>query len=379
MTAKRRVCYLSGTRADFGLMVPTLRLIQQRSTLDLSLLVTGMHLSEQFGLTVREIEAEGFEILARMPCEFVSATGAQMARNIGSMLLGFVDVLEASPPDVLLVLGDRGEMLAGALAAIHLGIPVVHIHGGERSGTIDESIRHAISKLAHWHMVATQESRDRLVRMGEKEEQVLVVGAPGLDGLRELASISRDELCSESGIEPGGKIALLVFHPVLYEAEAAGQQVRTTAQTAMDCGYQVVALMPNADAGNTSIREVLMGLQEPGRFIVKTHLSRQMFVSWLACVDALIGNSSSGIIEAATFGTPVVNLGSRQNMRERNDNVIDTPIEASAIRRALGVCAGQQRKSKPNRYGDGLAGTRITDFLVRIDLSCGQQAKCNAY
>lgn len=174
----RRICYLTGTRADFGLMSSTLHAIAKDPRLDLNLLVTGMHLSPRYGHTVDEIEAEGFVIAARLPVELDDISAAGMAVNLGRMLQGFVPALQAVEPDILLLLGDRGEMLAGAIAAIHLGIPVAHLHGGERSGTVDEPVRHAISKLSHLHFVATQEARDRLVCMGEQSMNVHVVGAP---------------------------------------------------------------------------------------------------------------------------------------------------------------------------------------------------------
>ena len=195
----RKVCYITGTRADFGLMQSTLQRIQQSETLELSLIVTGMHLLPEYGLTVVQIEAANLPVAARVAVEDGLPTGALMARNVGRMLIGFVEALEKIDPDIVLVLGDRGEMLAGALAAIHLDIPVVHIHGGERSGTVDEPVRHAISKLAHFHFVATDESKTRLVRMGEAADRISVVGAPGLDDLKDAALTGLEKLCAGAG------------------------------------------------------------------------------------------------------------------------------------------------------------------------------------
>lgn len=379
MNAPRHLCYLTGTRADFGLMASTLRLIDADPRFALSVLVTGMHLAPEFGLTVREIEAEGFDIQGRVPCEMANADGGQMARNIGVMLQGFVDVLQQRRPDALLVLGDRGEMLAGALAAAHLGIPVVHLHGGERSGTVDEPVRHAISKLSHLHLTATADARDRLIRMGERADRVTVVGAPGLDGLVTLAARDRAGLCAQEGLDPAARLALLVFHPVLQEAARAGEQMRLIAQALVDSGHQVLALMPNADAGSTEVRMALQAFAAPRRFVVKTHLPRPEFVAWMAQVDLMIGNSSSGIIEAASFGTPVINLGSRQNMRERNANVQDLPVEASALRAALAAVPARAAQPHVNLYGDGRTGPRIVDYLASVALTPELLDKCNAY
>jgi len=208
----RKVCYVSGTRADFGLMQSTLQAIHTHSELELSLIVTGMHLAPGYGDTVADIERAGLPVSIRVPLDMEPATGATMARNVGRMLTAFVDAFETLTPDVVLLLGDRGEMLAGALAAIHLNIPVVHIHGGERSGTVDEPVRHAISKLSHWHCTATADAAERLVRMGERREQVFVTGAPGLDGLDALATVPRATLLAQAGLRTDAPLALMVYH-----------------------------------------------------------------------------------------------------------------------------------------------------------------------
>ena len=198
----RKIIYVSGTRADFGLIESTLLLAQENPELDVSICVTGMHLSPRFGETVKEIEQSGLRICGRIPVDTEKTSGASMARAIGTELNAMVDVFEKEQPDLVLVLGDRGEQLAGALTAIHLNIPVAHLHGGERSGTVDEPVRHAISKLAHYHFAATEGSKERLVRMGEQEDHIFVTGAPGLDGLQAMAQRSREELCGEQKLNP---------------------------------------------------------------------------------------------------------------------------------------------------------------------------------
>lgn len=374
----RRICYLTGTRADYGLMASTLRAIDADQRLQLQLIVTGMHLSHRYGSTVVEIEKDGFTIGARVPVELGDTSAAGMAMNLGHMLLGFVPALQVIRPDLLLLLGDRGEMLAGALAAIHLGIPVAHLHGGERSGTVDEPVRHAISKLTHLHLVATFDARDRLVRMGERGDRVHVVGAPGLDGLLDVTRLDRADLCREVGFDPALPIGLLVFHPVLQEAKEAANQMRAVIAAAK--GIQLLALMPNSDAGSEGVRrELTAAATADGKVCVRTHLQRHEYIAWLAACDVLLGNSSSGIIEAASFGTPVVNIGSRQNMRERNLNITDVPVEIDAIRTALTGALAHGRFAPTNVYGDGHAGPRIVDVLATTTLSSGLMAKCNAY
>ncbi len=373
----RRICYLTGTRADFGLMSSTLHAIDRDPRLDLKLLATGMHLSPRYGHTVDEIEAEGFAIAARVPVELEGASAAGMAVNVGLMLQGFVPALQAIDPDIVLLLGDRGEMLAGAIAAIHLGIPIAHLHGGERSGTVDEPVRHAISKLSHLHFVATQEARDRLVRMGEQSTNVHVVGAPGIDGLLEVKPLDRVALCLTAGFDPAKPIGLLVYHPVLQEAIDADRQVCEVLSAAE--GLQLLALMPNSDAGSEAVRRQLTQAAETGQVVLRTHLRREEYIGWLSCCDVLLGNSSSGIIEAASFGTPVVNIGTRQNMRQRNANVTDVPAKLNEVRRALVESLAHGRYPLVNVYGDGQAGPRIVDLLATKPITPDLMAKCNGY
>ena len=374
----RRVYYLTGTRADFGLMRSTLEKIHTSTDLALGVMVTGMHLDPRYGQTVREIEASGLPIVARIPVPLNGNDGAAMAKAIAAALAGSVDALAAGRPDALLVLGDRGEMLAGALAALHLNIPVVHLHGGELSGTVDEPVRHAISKLAHYHFVATQKSRDRLVRMGEPADSVFVTGAPGLDDLNPKGTTPRADLMRAAGFDPARPIALVVFHPVVQDAAVAGDQARDLLSAVADVeGLQGLFFLPNADAGSEAIRSVFENAG--GRFQSRVHLERATFHDWLAAADVLVGNSSSGIIEAASFGLPVVNVGDRQRNRERNANVRDVPPArtsvAAAVRDALR--GGRQRAS--NVYGDGRAGERVVDLLRRLPMGAEILRKQNAY
>ncbi len=375
----RRICYVTGTRADFGLMASTLRALADDERVRLTLLVTGMHLSSRHGRTVDEIVAAGLSIAAHVDVDLDDTGGAAMARNIGRMLIGFVDALQRERPDLVVVLGDRGEMLAGALAAIHLNVPVAHIHGGERSGTVDEPVRHAITKLSHLHLVATDEARNRLVRMGERPEHIYLVGAPGLDDLVGLATTNRVDLCRAAGLPVDRPLALLVFHPVLAEASRAAAQAQAIVDALAAENVATIALMPNSDAGNEGVRDVLARAADAESFVVEAHLPRPTFVSWMACCDVMIGNSSSGIIEAATFGTPVVNVGSRQNLRERNANVTDIEAEAGALRSAIRAALAAGRLPAGNRYGDGRAGRRIVEVLAESELSATLLNKSNAY
>lgn len=375
----RTVVYVTGTRADYGLMRRTLQAISARPDMTLSLVVTGMHLDPAFGLTVREIERDGFAIADRVSIA-AGDGGGSMARGIATMIAGFVDAFERAKPDIVLLLGDRGEMLAGAIAAAHLNIAVAHIHGGERSGTIDEPVRHAISKLAHLHLAATEESANRLVRMGEAETRVSIVGAPGLVGLASEPDRSRAELAAEVGFDLAKPTALMVYHPVHSEAGSAGDGTTAVLDALEAEQLQVVALMPNSDSGAAGIRAVLTDRAKGVSWLsLHTHLERRRFTAWMAEADVMVGNSSSGIIEAATFGTPVVNIGQRQQLRERNANVVDVPVAKAEIQAAVQAALANGRFAPANVYGDGGSDSRIADLLATVPLGQSLLAKCNAY
>ncbi|MFC5299831.1 UDP-N-acetylglucosamine 2-epimerase [Azospira restricta] len=376
----RRICYVTGTRADFGLMRRTLEAIRDSGDLGLSIVATGMHLDERYGLTIREIEAAGLPVSARVDLEGARVTdGATMARDVGRMTIGMVEAFQRIAPDIVLLLGDRGEMLAGAIAALHLNIPIAHVHGGERSGTIDESVRHAISKLSHFHFVATEESRTRLVRMGERPERIHVTGAPGLDGIEEDASIGRGDLLAGMKLDPLRPVALFVFHPVVQEAECAGADASEILACLARHGLQLVALRPNSDAGSSEVVLALERWRHDPSVRVVTHLPRDAFVSWMAAADLMVGNSSAGIIEAASFGTPVINVGSRQNLRERNANVIDVEARAEALDGAVRRALQCGHFAIRNIYGDGHAGGRIVSHLRGLPLDPSVLSKANAY
>ncbi|MDE2123414.1 MAG: UDP-N-acetylglucosamine 2-epimerase (hydrolyzing) [Betaproteobacteria bacterium] len=407
----RRILYLSGTRADFGLMRQTLRTAAAHAGLEVAVAVTGMHLHPDYGHTVDDIVASGVRIAARIPSDVGARDGAGMARAISQTLAGLVPVLQAERPDALLLLGDRGEMLAGAIAALHLGVPSIHLHGGERSGTVDEPVRHAISKLAALHFCATAESRERLIAMGEEPQRVHVVGAPGLDDLSDALHLPREAALralqtalarqsphpnpphawGEGGLLQAGRgslaerpYALVLFHPVVQQAGDAAAQTQALLDGLRAAGagpaFSVIWLAPNADAGSGHIEALLRSQQWPG-FHRITHLPRADYLAALRHAAVLAGNSSSGIIEAASLGTPVVNVGSRQNFRERNANTVDVTPQAGAIEAAIrqAVAHGPWPHHAGNVYGDGQSAARIAHLLATLALSADLLHKVNRY
>lgn len=381
----RSVFYVTGTRADFGLMADVLARIHAHPGLQLKLAVTGMHLSPAFGDTVREIEARGLPIVARIPTEVESRSPAAMARGIGQMVVALTEVLEREHPDLMLLVGDRGEMLAGAIAALHLGIPNVHLHGGERSGTVDEPVRHAITKLSHWHFVATATSRERVIRLGERPEHVWVTGAPSLDGLGAVLDAPRGQTLARLGLGAGARYALVLFHPVVQQMHDAATQTHALAEAlervAGEHDLQLVWLEPNADAGSGGILQALDAATARlgDRLVRITHLAREHYLEALRHAEVLVGNSSSGIIEAASLGTPVVNIGDRQRCRERNANTRDCRVDVLAIEGALRQALLHGRSSPTNVYGDGHAIERIIRLLVETPLAADLLEKVNTY
>ena len=375
--AHRKIIYLSGTRADFGLMKSTLLLLNRK--VDLSLVVTGMHLDTNFGNTLDDIRAAGLRICGEVPVDVKTRTPQSMAAGVGDCLKGLTALLQKEKPDILVVLGDRGEMLAGAIAALHLGIVCVHIHGGERSGTVDEPVRHAISKLSSYHLVATDESRERLIRMGERPDSVQVTGAPGLDGITGQATLSPDEARLALNLPAGQPFLLTIFHPVVQQASDAYAQTMWLVRALNNVGWPVVWSEPNADAGSLGILQALADQPLLAGSYRVAHLERSLFCAAMKHCAVMVGNSSAGIIEAASFGTPVVNVGSRQHLRERNLNVLDVPPEPVAIEAAIRQAMLHGKWPCHNKYGDGLAGARIAGHLMTLSLDRTVLEKTNTY
>ena len=376
---QRRILYLTGTRADFGLMLATLQRLQATPGLQVQVAVTGTHLSPAHGQTVDEVRASGLPVLAEIPVDVLTRTGASMALAIADVTRGMTQLLERARPDALLLLGDRGEMLAGAIAALHVGVPAVHVHGGERSGTVDEPVRHAISKLASYHCVATQAARERLLKMGEDQARIVLTGAPGLDGLQALAAASREDTLAALGLPPGQEFVLALFHPVVQQAGEAAQQTRSLLQALAGLGLPVLWLEPNADAGAREILAALAAAQLPPGSRRLQHLPRAQFCAAIRHCAVMAGNSSSGIIEAASFGTPVVNVGSRQHMREHGPNVADVATDAADILAALRAARSHGRWPCDNPWGDGHAGERIARALATWPLDRAVLEKTNSY
>jgi GDP/UDP-N,N'-diacetylbacillosamine 2-epimerase (hydrolysing) len=374
----RRIVYVSGTRAEFGLMEGALHLLHKREDVDLKIIPTGMHLSGIYGNTIGDIRDSGLDIAVTIPVLSDEGTGAATAVALGRLLIELVPALQRLNPDAVLITGDRGEMLTTALAAAHLNKHIFHVHGGERSGTLDESIRHAISKLSHYHLVATEESKNRLTRMGERSDRIWVTGAPGIDDLYSVTITERSDLYRKVGFDPERTTVLLIYHPVLMSCEEAGFEFSAILEGVMKQNCQVLCLMPNSDGGSNLIRKEIQSIDSPS-VIVRKHMPRLEYLSWMMNVDAMVGNSSSGIIEAASFGTPVINVGTRQNLRERNRNVVDIEVDSTQVSNAVANARKHGKFERLNIYGDGLASHRIVKIVAETQLLKDDLYKANTY
>ena len=369
---KRRVAYVTGTRADYGLFSEALKRIREHPELELGLIVTAMHLEPQFGMTVAEIESDGMPIVARVRSLEADDTGAAQARSVGRVLIGITDALAEFQPEVLVVLGDRGEMLAGAAAAVHLGIAVAHVHGGEVSGTVDELVRHAITKLSHVHFTATEDAAHRIRKMGERPENVHVVGAAGLDYLRRFEPIPDAEISRDVGFDVMRPFIIFTQHPVTGEVDEAAAQMRTSLRALEYSGLQVVATYPNSDAGGRAMIDVLKEWKGDWLHVFPS-LGQRKFATLLKRAKAMVGNSSSGIIEAPFFGVPAVNVGTRQAGRLRAGNVVDVTYDTAAMREAIDCAVNdaafrERVLTSPSPYGDGHAGERIVEVLGALEI-----------
>lgn len=360
-----RLLVVTGTRADFGLWIPVLREAASRPGVEPVLLATAMHLDDRFGSTIAAVRAGGWRVAAEVPCTPVNDGRAEMAAAIGQAMIGMAPVIEREAPTWLLVLGDRGEQLAAAIAAAHLGVPVAHLHGGEVTrGVIDDMVRDLLTRIAALHLAATAEAAVRLAAMGEQRWRILQVGAPGLDLLASEARGDLVALRARLGLAEGPYL-LVVQHPETVGVTDPAAQLDATIGAVAATGLPAVALFPNADAGGRAMIERLHAA--PRSVTVLPSLPRPDYVTLLAGAAALVGNSSSAIIEAPLLRVPAVNVGSRQEGRTRGDNVVDVAADRAAIEAAIARVLDprfRENLSGMSPYGDGSAAPRIVDALL---------------
>ncbi len=334
---KRTIAVVTVARSDYGIYRSVLRAIAAEPDLELRIIATGMHLSPEFGMTARMIEEDGYAISDRVEMLLSGDSPESIAKSTGLGVIGFSQVFGRARPDFLVVLGDRFEMYAAALAALPFKIPVAHIHGGElTSGAIDDALRHSMTKLSHLHFVSTEEYGRRVIQLGEEPSRVIVSGAPALDAVEAKERLTTDELEARFGIQLSPPPLLVTFHPVTLEYEQTASQIAELLAALEALRLPVVFSAPNADTAGRMVRaaiETFVAAHENAWLV--ENFGQQAYFSILPRVLAMVGNSSSGIIEAASFGLPVVNIGNRQAGRVRGPNVIDVGHGCDEIRSAV--------------------------------------------
>jgi UDP-hydrolysing UDP-N-acetyl-D-glucosamine 2-epimerase len=371
----RTIGVVTVARSDYGIYLPVLRKIAADPELKLRLIVSGMHLSPEFGLTVETIEADGFEIEDRVEMLLSSDTPEGIAKSMGLGTIGFAQVYARSRPDILVVLGDRFEMYAAALAALPFKIPVAHIHGGEvTQGAIDDALRHAMTKLSHLHFASTQDYARRLHQLGEEPWRVTVSGAPSLDNLGSIELLGVGELETRYGLRLDRAPLLVTFHPVTLEYENSSYYMDELLAALDEVGMPSVFTLPNADTGGrVLIEKVEAFVQHRAWATIVGNLGTQAYFSLMALAAAMVGNSSSGIIEAASFELPVVNIGTRQQGRVRGGNVLDVGYSREEIGGAIGKAIEPGFRSElnglENPYGCGQGAREIVRKLKSVELS----------
>jgi len=371
----RRIAIVTGARAEYGLLYWIIKGIHDDSELELQLIVTGMHLSPEFGLTVREIEKDGFPIAERVEMILSSDTETAIATSMGLGMIGFAKAYERLKPDILVVLGDRFEILSAVAAAVPFRIPVAHIHGGESTeGAMDEIFRHAITKMSHIHFPATKEYAKRIIQMGEDPHKVFCFGSPCMDNIYKLNLMNKKELCSALNIPEDKNLGVVTYHPVTLQKNRVGIEISELLESLM--GFHDIfwiITMPNADTGGRIIIEMIekFASENPKKVKSFASLGQLKYISLLKHSVVMVGNSSSGLIEAPSFELPVVNIGDRQHGRIRAQNVIDVPectknSVGDAIKKAVSKEFRGILKGMRSPYGDGPISEQILNKLKTV-------------
>lgn len=363
---KKKILVVTGTRAEYGLLKSTMEEITASEKLDLRLLVTGMHTLSKYGNTVDDIRMDGFNI----DCVVGIDEEDDMLAAFSKEIVGIKEYCKKNMPDLILVLGDRDEPFAAAIVAGHLKIPVAHIHGGDVTGyVVDEYIRHSITKFSHLHFTASRKSYERVINLGEESWRVFNVGAPGLDAVRNTELQSRDNLAAKFSLNINKKWFLIIQHPVQLDKITVEEQISATLRSLKDYDAEKIFIYPNSDNGSDTIIEALEKCKNlPGCYINK-NFDRITYLSLLKNCDLMVGNSSSGIIEAGFFQRPVIDIGNRQSNRECGLNVIRTGHDVDKIKESIGRALSEEFKTAcygtGHPYGNGTAGKEIVKILEK--------------
>jgi UDP-hydrolysing UDP-N-acetyl-D-glucosamine 2-epimerase len=368
MTGSSRICVVTGSRAEYGLLCWLMRAIADHPRLDLQVAVTGSHLSPAFGHTVDAITADGYPVDAEVECLLSSDTAVGVAKSMGLGLIGFADAFRSLRPALVVVLGDRFEILAAAQAAYMARLPIAHIAGGDvTEGALDDAMRHMITKMASLHFVTHAEAAGRVRQLGEDPSTVFNVGHLGLDGIRHITPMSRDALTASVGYTFRPRNLLVTFHPATLDDVAPEKQFEELASAlrGLDADVGMVITQPNADSGGRALDGAIRRFADEmgDRAVLVETLGQRRYLGLMREVDAVVGNSSSGVLEAPFVGVPTVDIGDRQTGRPRASSVINCPPERAAIRAAIRGAFDLDRSTIANPFGDGHAAERIVAIL----------------
>lgn len=363
----KKIMILTGSRGEWGYIRPIMKLARQRADIKIILVVTNMHLLSAYGNSYKEIENDGFQIDYKIHMSLDGYNHVTHAKSLGVCLMGLPDIIDAERPDWMLLAGDRGEQLMGAVAAGYTYTPTAHIQAGELSGNIDGMARHAIGKLVHMHFAANEDAAQRLLKLGEEPFRVFNVGAPQIDEMVQAEYTKLPALEDKLNISLEGGYVLAVMHPVTEEASRAGEQAEIFVRSLNKIGMPKIVILPNNDAGSTLVRQAIMDGKR-GKYHIFSNLKREDYLGLLKKCRCIVGNSSSGILEAPTFKIPAVNIGRRQNLRFRGCNVIDVGFDEHEIDMAMQKAmeddfSAYLKENCKNPYGDGQSSKRILDIL----------------
>lgn len=364
----KKIMFITGSRGEWGYIRPILRLIDARDDVEYRLVVTNMHLLQSYGNSYKEIEKDGFKIHYKIHMSLDGYSHFTQAKSLGVFLMSLPDIIESEKPDWVVLAGDRGEQLMGAIAAGYTYTPVAHIQAGEVSGNIDNMARHAIGKFVHLHLASNEDAKERLIKLGEEEFRVHNVGAPQLDELVSATYSTLEEVEEHLCIELSKGFILAVMHPVTEESSKAREQAEMVIKSLNEFDLPKVMIMPNNDAGSYEIKYAIDNYKQ-GEYHIYANLKREDYLGLLKYCNCIVGNSSSGLLEAPTFRTPAVNIGRRQNLRYRGNNVIDVDFEQEQIVSAIKKAMSHEFKQHlidnvDNPYGDGHSSEKILDLLL---------------
>lgn len=382
MNKNRKILIVTGSRGEYGYIRPVIKLIESDPDLECRVCATNMHLLPEFGSTINLFREDNIPVEYSVYSALAGYTNASMAKSQGVFLLSFVDIVDKEKPSIILLAGDRGEQLVGAIVGYHMNVPVAHIQAGELSGNVDGMVRHAIARMVHIHFAANNDAEERLKRSGEQPFRVFNIGAPQIDEIRMGVFKSREEIAKKYDLELDKPILMLVQHPVTEESSSAAIQMEECMDAIIAADMQTVVVYPNNDAGSAAIQEKIERTRTTNMRVVR-NMDREYFLGLMNVASAIVGNSSSGILEAPSFELPAINIGRRQHGRLQGGNVINV-VEfkgddiLKAIKKAVSKEFRDGLKGMENPYGDGRSSQKIVDTLktIKIDknLLCKQMA-----